>query len=839
MKSINKQACFDDQSFTPIKLGYVFMVAILTALIGCQSSSISDLNSTKAAEGYSPQDTDKLFIVDCLLPGQIRKLGSQMTYLSARRPVKTTAGDCEIRGGEYVAYDRANYASALKVWLPQAQQGDAEAQVTLGEIYEKGLGGGVADPKLAAQWYLKAAEQGNSRAKVNLGYLYEKGLGVKQDKAVALNWYRKASGLESSDLQFASAGEVTVSSDYQQQLEKLRQESKGYKEEAESLRKQLDTTQQQLSLQKQKLLTIENQLDNTRSKLNQEQGKSIRNEKLIHSLQKDLETNQSNLDTQQQQVSQLETKLKNEKNQILAKQETDVTQNALKAKQPSLEPERHQVSKPKRKSTTKPEPTIAKAKSETISKEERNREQQKELAKNKLAEMNAQLQAMEANYQNTFLQIKVDMDKIDEKSGQAQTTQDQLFLEKLRVNLTRAKSDLSDQGKQIKELKNSISVAQSSLESLENQSTLQVTGPVIEITDPPITLTRGNPSYQLRSITKTKAIAGKVASSSGLKSLEINQQSIEVDKNGLFKSEVAIVEPLTVVKIVATDKQDNSSIVTFNLLTTIQETTQVTTEEPPEKTVSSAYPSINFGQFYALIIGNNDYANLPALKTSANDAKAIDEILRVHYGYKTTLLINASRHQIMTSLNNLRNTLTENDNLVIYYAGHGDIDKKDQSAYWLPTDAEANNSANWLSSHDITQYLNVISARHILVIADSCYSGAMTTSSIARIPDDMPESKREKWLNFMINRKARTVMTSGGVKPVLDSGSGNHSIFANALLKALKSNNGLMEDYKLYNAVASKVKQSASNVGFQQMPQYSAMQHAGHEGSPFFFVPKS
>lgn len=71
-------------------------------------------------------------------------------YLTARRPIKTTAGDCEIRGGEYVAYDRANYASALKVWLPQAQQGDAEAQVIVGEIYEKGLGG-LADPALAAQ----------------------------------------------------------------------------------------------------------------------------------------------------------------------------------------------------------------------------------------------------------------------------------------------------------------------------------------------------------------------------------------------------------------------------------------------------------------------------------------------------------------------------------------------------------------------------------------------------------------------------------------------------------------------------------------------------------------
>jgi hypothetical protein len=787
-----KRAYYDNHSIVPIKSGHFFLVATLTAIIGCQPSPVSDLN--RAAEGYSPQDTDKLFIVDCLLPGQIRKLGSQMTYLSARRPIKTSAADCEIRGGEYVAYDRANYASALKVWLPQAQQGDADAQVTLGEIYEIGLDGN-ADPKLAAQWYLKAAEQGNSRAKVNLGYLYEKGLGVKQDKSVALNWYRKAAGLENSDLQFVSVDTAALSSNDQQQLEKLRQESKGYKEESESLRKQLDATQQQLSLQKQKLLSIENQLENTRNKLNQEKEKSTRNKKLIHSLQKDLENNQSNLDTQQQQVSQLENKLKSEQNQI----------------------------------TTK---------SEIVSKNQSDQQQQVKSAKNQLAEMNARLQAMEANYHSTFLQIKVDLDKIDEKSKQAQTTQDQLYIEKLRGNLNQAKIDLADQGKQIRELKNSISVTQSALDSLENQPNLQVAGPVIEIIDPPITLTRGNPSYQLRSIAKTKEIAGKVASSSGLKSLEINQQSIQIDKDGLFRSEIAIVEPLTTVKIVATDQQDNHSIVTFNLLTHTLETTQVT-DETPEKPSSNSYPSINFGHFYALIIGNNDYANMPTLKTSVNDAKAIDEILRVRYGYKTTLLINANRHKIVTSLNDLRNKLTENDNLVIYYAGHGDIDKSDQSAYWLPTDAEANNSANWLSSHNITQYLNVILAKHILVIADSCYSGAMTTSSIARIPDEMPENKREKWLNFMVNRKARTVMTSGGIKPVLDSGSDNHSIFANALITALESNNGLIEDYKLYRAVAGKVKQSASNVGFQQMPQYSAMQHAGHEGSPFFFVPRN
>lgn len=65
---------------------------------------------------------DDLMIVDCLLPGQVRQLGAEFTYLSARRPIRTSAKDCAIRGGEYVAFDRANYGTALKIWLPKSQQ---------------------------------------------------------------------------------------------------------------------------------------------------------------------------------------------------------------------------------------------------------------------------------------------------------------------------------------------------------------------------------------------------------------------------------------------------------------------------------------------------------------------------------------------------------------------------------------------------------------------------------------------------------------------------------------------------------------------------------------------
>ncbi|MEM7496294.1 MAG: hypothetical protein AAF471_09415, partial [Myxococcota bacterium] len=92
-----------------------------------------------------------LQVVDCLLPGMVRRLGN-MQYLSPRRPVRTTAADCRIRGGEYTEYDRADYKTALQVWMPAAEAGDAEAQANVGEIYERGLGG-EPNYEAAAIWY--------------------------------------------------------------------------------------------------------------------------------------------------------------------------------------------------------------------------------------------------------------------------------------------------------------------------------------------------------------------------------------------------------------------------------------------------------------------------------------------------------------------------------------------------------------------------------------------------------------------------------------------------------------------------------------------------------------
>ena len=89
------------------------------------------------------------------------------------------------------AYEHGDYATALKLWRPLAEQGDANAQANLGELFANGLGV-PQNYAEAVNWWRKAAEQGHAVAQSNLGLMYDNGLGVAQDQAEAVKWYRKA-----------------------------------------------------------------------------------------------------------------------------------------------------------------------------------------------------------------------------------------------------------------------------------------------------------------------------------------------------------------------------------------------------------------------------------------------------------------------------------------------------------------------------------------------------------------------------------------------------------------------------------------------------------------------
>ena len=140
-------------------LKYTLLATALLVLL--PNMAATEQQASIASKNYDDVDANKPVV--CLLPGRVRKVGGMLTYLERRKPREMTASECEIRGGEYTLYDRANYQNALAVWMEGAREGDSTAQIYVGEIYEKGWLG-EPDYRSAALWYGKAADQGDRRA---------------------------------------------------------------------------------------------------------------------------------------------------------------------------------------------------------------------------------------------------------------------------------------------------------------------------------------------------------------------------------------------------------------------------------------------------------------------------------------------------------------------------------------------------------------------------------------------------------------------------------------------------------------------------------------------------
>jgi uncharacterized caspase-like protein len=245
-------------------------------------------------------------------------------------------------------------------------------------------------------------------------------------------------------------------------------------------------------------------------------------------------------------------------------------------------------------------------------------------------------------------------------------------------------------------------------------------------------------------------------------------------------------------------------------------------------------PRDRLGKYHALIIGNDHYMQLPHLVTAVNDAKEIARILKEHYGFEVVLLTDANRHDIMVGLNAMRANLNEHDNLLIYYAGHGELDATNQHGNWLPIDAEPNSTANWISDSDVTNQLNLMTARQVMVIADSCYGGSLTRGSGAVLAPGMSDDVL--LARILTQKKSRMVLSSGGLEPVIDELGGAHSVFANALISVLNANKGLMSGTDLYQQVIPLVTKAAFNVQARQVPEYGQIKFSGHESGDFFFA---
>ena len=248
---------------------------------------------------------------------------------------------------------------------------------------------------------------------------------------------------------------------------------------------------------------------------------------------------------------------------------------------------------------------------------------------------------------------------------------------------------------------------------------------------------------------------------------------------------------------------------------------------------------IAFGRYYALVIGNQQYANIEDLDTPQNDALEMADLLQNKYGFAVEVLLDADNVEVMQKINDLNEKLGEDDNLLIYYAGHGArIQTGDfESGYWLPVNAEAPpRDTFWVSNEFVTGHLSRIRARRVMIVADSCYAGLLSDAPSYLMLKGAPEYT-EEFLRYKLPKRSRLLLASGGDRPVLDNGAPGHSVFAGALLEVLRDNDEILSGPQLYAAIDDKVKERSRASGFNQEAEYKVIKGAGHEVGDFFFVP--
>jgi hypothetical protein len=349
---------------------------------------------------------------------------------------------------------------------------------------------------------------------------------------------------------------------------------------------------------------------------------------------------------------------------------------------------------------------------------------------------------------------------------------------------------------------------------------LDVAGPTIEIID--TGAVRGSSAPQ----SYARELVGQVDAPAGLDSFTVGGKRQPVDEDGFFQVPLGDEGAVT---LVAVDRQGKRAEV-------VHRAGRGPAAEPAPSREASARRTrgVEFGSYHALIIGNQDYSAWPDLDSAAPDARAVAELLEARYGFRTRLLLDATYFDVLVAFAALREELKADDNLLVYYAGHGEIDASTGMGYWLPVDAERDRKTAWLSSREISEQVSLLPSGHVLVVADSCYSATLTRSSVARAPS-MPES--ELWLREASRQRSRTALTSGGIAPVLDKGGAGHSIFGRAILDLLAQNSDVLEARRVWLAVRTRVEFLTKKLGQPQVPEYAPIRFAGHESGEFFFVP--
>jgi len=200
---------------------------------------------------------------------------------------------------------------------------------------------------------------------------------------------------------------------------------------------------------------------------------------------------------------------------------------------------------------------------------------------------------------------------------------------------------------------------------------------------------------------------------------------------------------------------------------------------------------------YALLFGIDEYDEWGNLFNPVKDAQTIAEELESNYGFKTEVVTNVGTSEIMAKLREYATRSYEKDDqLFIFFAGHGQFDEIFTEGYLVGNDSKLNDpgKTSYISHSTLRTVVNNINCSHIFLTLDACFGGTfdpLVARSGSRGADDIyGDITQEEFIERRLRFKTRKYVTSGGKQYVADGKPGGHSPFARKFLQALRDYGG-------------------------------------------------
>jgi hypothetical protein len=324
----------------------------------------------------------------------------------------------------------------------------------------------------------------------------------------------------------------------------------------------------------------------------------------------------------------------------------------------------------------------------------------------------------------------------------------------------------------------------------------------------------GTRGEALRSTDQAVDLVGQVTSPAEVSYVTVNSKLAEVNRDGMFTFPVTLVPGQNSFRVVAGDTEKN----------TVEETVLIS-YYPPVVTLADKISEKS--KYFGLIIGISNYRDesIPDLVNPVTDAEQVYRALVSNYAFEEEnmhLLKDATRGDLIQALDELAGQVTPDDNLLIFYAGHGWWDEEAKVGYWLPSDADSKIKTNWFRNSALVDYLKEINTRHTLLITDACFGG-----SIFRTRAAFPN--RETAYEKLYELPSRKAMTSGNLSEVPDNSS-----FTRYLVQRLNENEETyISSEQLYSSFRIAVINNSDAV-----PQYGEIGTVGDRGGDFIFIRK-